>query len=161
MRNKKVLPVALLLLIAGITLSRVAQGADDPNTGTWRLNVAKSKFNPGPGPKSKILTIKIENGTETYNAQGIDASGRETLETYKAKLDGTDAPVDGIPFADTVSNRQLAPNHLVTTFKKNGAVTMTLDIVVSPDGMTRMLTYTGKNERGRKVHDVLVFDKET
>ena len=34
--------------------------AADSNIGTWKLNVAKSKFSPGPAPKSQ--TLKIEAG---------------------------------------------------------------------------------------------------
>lgn len=161
MRNKLAASLATLLLLGGITVTSAASGADDPNNGTWRLNLAKSKFNPGPAPKAiKVETIKIENDTETYNSERLDASGNTTLETYSAKLDGTEAPVAGIPYADTISTKRMAPNHLVTTFKKDGMVTMTVNIVVAADGMSRTVTYTGKNERGQKVHNVLVFDKQ-
>jgi len=162
MRNKVAVSLAALLLLAGIGASSAARAADDPNTGTWRLNLAKSKFNPGPAPKTiKVETIKVENNTVTYNSERLDASGTTTLETYEAKLDGTEAPVSGIPYADTISTKRIAANHHVSRFKKDGIVAMTLDIVISPDGMTRTVTYTGKNEKGQKVHTVLVFDKQT
>jgi len=44
--------------------------------------------------------------------------------------------------------------------KKDGKMTMTVDVVVATDGMSRKLIYSGKNEQGKEVHDVLVFDKE-
>ena len=161
MQNKLAVSLATLLLLVGIGVTPSARAADDPNTGTWRLNLAKSRFNPGPAPKAiKVETIRIENNTETYNSERLDASGTTTLETYSAKLDGTEAPVSGIPYADTISTKQMAPNHLVSTFKKDGMVTMTVNIVVAADGMSRTVTYTGKNERGQKVHNVLVYDKQ-
>ena len=33
--------------------SAIAAWAADPVLGTWELNVAKSKYNPGPAPKSQ------------------------------------------------------------------------------------------------------------
>ena len=32
--------------------------ADNPFLGTWKLDVAKSQFSPGPGPKE--LTVRLE-----------------------------------------------------------------------------------------------------
>ncbi len=45
------------------------------DNGTGELNVEKSKFVPEPGPRSQTVTIKIENGTETYSAEGTDVAG--------------------------------------------------------------------------------------
>jgi hypothetical protein len=161
MRNRLAVSLVTLLLVVGTGVTPSARAADDPNSGTWRLNLAKSRFNPGPAPKAiKVETIKIENDTETYNSERLDASGNTTLETYSAKLDGTETPVAGVPYADTISTKRMAPNHLVSTFKKGGMVTMTVNIVVATGGMSRTVTYTGKNERGQKVHNVLMFDKQ-
>jgi hypothetical protein len=44
---KRMLPLAMLMA-AGALL------ASDPNVGTWKLNVAKSKFSPGPGPQEPL-----------------------------------------------------------------------------------------------------------
>jgi hypothetical protein len=46
----------LLMLCA---LALVA--ADNPFVGTWKLNVAKSKFSPGPPPQSQTVTIGADN----------------------------------------------------------------------------------------------------
>ena len=43
---------ALLLCFA------VGLWAADPWIGTWKLNVAKSKFSPGPPPQSRIRTVE-------------------------------------------------------------------------------------------------------
>ena len=48
--------------VACLGLSSFLVGAafaqSDPQVGVWKLNVAKSKYSPGPGPKS--ATTKIE-----------------------------------------------------------------------------------------------------
>ena len=37
--------------------SQEAAAQTDPSVGTWVLNVAKSKYDPGPPPKSSTVTI--------------------------------------------------------------------------------------------------------
>jgi hypothetical protein len=160
MRIKGVVSFAALLLLVGIAATSSVRAADDPNNGTWKINLEKSKYNPGPAPKSGTITIKIENGTETYTSEGMDASGNPTNSSFTAKTDGTDAPTTGNPYGDTIAIKHSSPNHLVATIKKAGKVTMTVHIVVSADGKSRTATYSGKNADGKDVHDVVVYDKQ-
>jgi len=148
----------LLLLIGTAVMS--ARAADDPAAGTWKISLAKSKYSPGPAPQSATVTIKIENNTEIYDSEGVDASGNPTHGSFSAKLDGTDAPVSGIPYADTVSTKRSSPTHFVAMLKKGGAVMMTVHIVVAADGKSRTVTYSGKNEKGEAEHDVVFYDKQ-
>jgi hypothetical protein len=48
--------VACLALTALFASAPLAQS--DPQVGVWKLNLAKSKYSPGPAPKSG--TVKIE-----------------------------------------------------------------------------------------------------
>lgn len=160
MRNTAAVFLAVLLLLVGIAVTSVARAAEDPNNGTWKLNLEKSKFNPGPALKSSTVTVKIENDTETYASDNVDASGNAIHGSFTAKLDGTDAPIAGLPYADTISIKRMSPKHLVATLKKGGTVMMTADVVLDADKMTRTVTYTGKNQDGKKVHDVLVYDMQ-
>jgi hypothetical protein len=55
-------------------LPRIAL-AQSELVGTWKLNVEKSKFNPGPAPKSSVLTyeavgegVKVTNEVSTPRA---------------------------------------------------------------------------------------------
>ena len=45
------------MLLAMAAALPLAMGADDMFVGTWKLNVEKSKFSPGPAPKSSTVTI--------------------------------------------------------------------------------------------------------
>lgn len=160
MRKSAVLYLLAALMIVGTAVtSRVVRAADDPMSGTWKMNPGKSKFDPGPAPKSLTATIKVENGTETFMSEGTDASGNPTHAMFTAKIGGPDAPVTGIPYADTVSLKRVKPNHIVATMKKGGKVTMTVHVVVAEDGKSRRLTYEGKNEKGKAVHDEVVYDR--
>lgn len=158
--RKLVVPIAALLLLAGIAVTSSVRAADDPSNGTWKLNLAKSKFSPGPAPKSSIVTIKIENGTETYTSEGTNADGKPNNTSFTAKMDGKDTPVTGNPFGDTIAVQHPSPNKFTATIKKDGKVTMTVHAVVAADGKSRTSTYSGKNADGKEVHDVLVYDKQ-
>jgi len=160
MRIKVVVSFAALLLLAGIAITSSVRAADDPSNGTWKLNVAKSKFVPGPAPKSMTVTIKIENGTETYSATGEDSSGKAMSSSFTAKLDGTDAPATGNPYGDTISIKHPSPSRFVATVKKDGKVTVTVHVAVSADGKTRTATYSGKTAEGKDVKDVYVYEKQ-
>jgi hypothetical protein len=48
----------VLLVLALLTVSVGLAAADDPLVGTWKLNLAKSKFSPPPPPQD--TTIKYE-----------------------------------------------------------------------------------------------------
>src|ERR1700759_3143902 len=112
MRIKVIGYCAVLLLFVGFVATSSARAADDPNNGTWKINLEKSKYSPGPAPKNGTITIKIENGTETYSAEGEDASGKPTNASFTAKTDGTDSAVTGNPYGDTISVKHPSPNHL-------------------------------------------------
>jgi len=159
MRTGKLVSLAALFLLLGTAVTP-ARAADDPAVGTWKVNLAKSKYSPGPAPKTSTVTITIANNTETYESEGVDASGNPTHGSFSAKLDGTDAPVSGIPYADTVSTKRSSSTHFVATLKKGGAVMMTVHIVVAADGKSRTVTYSGKNEKGQAEHDVVFYDKQ-
>jgi hypothetical protein len=157
MRKRMMMGLVVAAMLIGVVM--VARAADDPISGTWKLNLAKSKFDPGPAPKSLTATIKVENDTETFSSDGMDAAGNATHTEFTAKFGGPDVPVTGIPYADTIALKRVGPKQIVGTYKKGGKVTVTVHVVVSADGKTRRLTYDGKNQNGKAVHDDVVYDK--
>jgi hypothetical protein len=149
--------VGSLVISSGRTLSAQA----DPVLGTWRLNVAKSKYAPGPPPVSETRVY------ETFGAGGVkatfnreEAGGKKVTITYSAMYDGKDYPYAGSPDADTIALKRVDRNTTEATLKKNGKVTLTTKAVVAPDGKTRTLTSTGTNAQGQKVNNVVVFEKQ-
>lgn len=146
------------VLISVLALSVVAFGADN-NIGTWKLNLAKSKFSPGPAPKSE--TLKIEAwGTDGFKltSDGVGADGKPTHAEYSAKYDGKDYPT-GSP-ENTTSYKRIDANNFEGISKVKGSVTTSVKVVISKDGKTTTLTTTGKDAQGREVANVTVFDKQ-
>ena len=158
-RILKALLVGSLLAVVGGNLA-FAAGAADPLVGTWNLNLAKSKFTPGPAPKSATRSYAMTaNGTAlTYsqvNADGTTASGASTF-----KADGKDYAITGSPDYDTLSLMQLKGSTVRSQQKKNGKVVGSTLRSVSADGRVLTLDATRTDVKGMKHHDIQVFDKQ-
>ena len=124
------------------------------------MNAQKSKYSPGPPPKS--LTVVVESDEKNYkiDATGTDGDGKPINVQSSAKFDGKDYPATGIANADTVSVKRIDANTVETMQKKDGKVMMTITTKVSKDGKTRTSTWRGKNAEGKDVHNVVVSDKQ-
>jgi len=147
-------------LTLGVPVMSLSAQAADPTTGTWELNVAKSKFSPGPAPKSLTRTFEASGTDVKYTAKGIDAEGKPTLVEFTAKYDGKDYPVTGSQDFDAISLKQVDAVTSVATLKKGGKMVQTSTRVVSKDGKTLTLTIKGKNAKGQAVDNLMVFDKQ-
>jgi hypothetical protein len=157
MRIKNFAAFATTLLLVALVLSAAPA---DQQSGTWKMNPAKSKYSPGPAPKS--ITVKIASDADNIKlaSDGIDAAGNPTHVEYTAKYDGKDYPVTGVPNADTVALERLDANTIRSTTKKGDQVVMIVTSVISKDGNTRTSTFKGKNAEGQDVNNVVVYDKQ-
>ncbi len=149
------LPAAILFM--GFALS--AQAAD-PIVGTWKLNVAKSTYSPGPAPKSLTAKIEAAGEGEKLTADGVRGDDTRIQVEYTAQYDGKDHPITGSPMADTVSLKRLDANTTERTDKKGGKVVQTLTRKVSSDGKTVTVTVKGTDAEGRPINNLAVFEKQ-
>jgi hypothetical protein len=150
-----------VFVVCGVLAMGALTLAADSNVGTWKLNLAKSKYDPGPAPKSQ--TLKIEAwGTDgvKYAADGVDPDGKPLHWEFQAKYDGKFVPFTGNPDADMLSYKRVDANTVESTTQLKGKVAGHTRAVVSADGKTRTLTQTGKNAKGQDIHNVLVFEKQ-
>ena len=159
MQLKKVALFASVCLLVGLAFNGKAN-ASDPQSGTWKLNTAKSKYEPGPAPKSNTLTIEVDDKTYKLHAEGVDGKGNPTSADFTAGFDGKDVPAKGLPYGDTVSLKRIDANTIEVTMKKGDKALVTVKSVVSKDGKTRTSTFHGKDEAGHDVHNVAVYDKQ-
>jgi hypothetical protein len=149
-----------LSLCAIVLLATVAQAADN-FLGTWTLNVAKSKYDPGPAPKSQTTKLEAvaDNGIREIGDR-VNSDGSKTQWEWTAKFDGKDYAVKGDPDRDMVSLKKVDDNTVEVTNKKNGKVTNTMKIVVAKDGKSRTNEASFTNAKGVKVHNVIFFDRK-
>lgn len=157
------LPKVVLALLAGIFAivvgSAVQAQAPKALTGTWKLNVAKSKFSPGPPPTSMTVTYTPAADAIKISVDVTWAAGETQKWEMTGKYDGKDYPITGNPAADTVSFKRVDDHTGESTFKKDGKVVATNTRVLSKDGKTLTITSTGTTADGKPRNDVQVFEK--
>ena len=152
--------LALILATAALAMISLPAHASDPLAGTWELNLEKSKYSPGPPPKSQTRTYEVTGQQEKMIAKGIDAKGNETVQQFSANRDGKDYPYEGWPLADTISLTPVDTFTAKYTFKKAGVVVMTGTRVISKDGKTMTLPIKFTTPTGQQVDNLMVFDKK-
>ena len=134
--------------------------AADAAIGTWKLNLAKSKYTPGPPPKSSTVKYEESDGGYKRTGEAIEADGKKTSFEYTAKYDGKDYPVTGSDVFDTIAVKRIDNNTSEATLKKGGKVVRNARRVVSKNGKIMTITMSGTNEKGEKVHNVAVYNKQ-
>src|SRR5688500_12039259 len=87
-------------VVLGANVLNVFAQASDPRIGTWKLNVAKSKYSPGPPPQSGTLKVEASGQGEKATSEGVNAEGGRTGTQYTANFDGKDYPITGSQNAD-------------------------------------------------------------
>jgi hypothetical protein len=139
-----------------------ASAQDNPLVGTWKLDVTKSKFDPGPTPKSLTRTVTAQGDGVKYAFDGVATDGNPIAYGFSVQFDGNDNPISGsIPSgADTISAKRVDSNHYVATLKKGDKVIGTSKVMVSKDGKVTTVDSTGTTAAGVKTHDVQVYDKQ-
>ena len=156
---RKSLFVVALAVCAAVFSSSTLFAAENW-LGTWKLNVEKSKYTPGPAPKSLTLKYEASQGIITLTSDGVTADGKASHATYSSKFDGKDVPWVGNPDADTAAPKKIDDNGFENVWKKGGKVTVTVKTVVSKDGKTYTVTQTGKNAKGETVNITAVYEKQ-
>lgn len=149
------LALALALCAAFATVAAAA----DPFAGTWRLNTEKSKYDPGPPPDKAMVTIESDGVTTTVKAES-SFEGKPLMTSYKAKLDGTPAPLEGSPVADMVSVKKVDEQTREMKSMKGGNTVSESRATVSADGKTATVVGSGLNPKGVKTTFTAVYEKQ-
>jgi len=134
--------------------------AADPALGTWKLNVAKSKYSPGPVPKSANVTFEASGDAVKRTGEQIAADGKKSSLSYTAKMDGKFYPVTGSDLYDEISIKKIDDHNTEATMKRAGKLVANAKRSISSDGKSMTITISGTNAKGEKVNSVGVFDKQ-
>ncbi|HSY59836.1 MAG TPA: hypothetical protein VK795_09760 [Terriglobales bacterium] len=157
----------ILFLFAALALSAVAAGPlmaqGNSFVGTWKLNLAKSKFGSMPAPKSLNREVVAQGAGATYTSSGVAADGSAVNYSFTTNYDGKDQPVTGSGTpggADAIAIKRVSPNKAEATLKKGGKQIGTAVATVSKDGKTTTVTTTMKSADGKDVVATSVYDKQ-
>jgi hypothetical protein len=148
----KLLNVLLLTLSAAL-LMPAQSGSTDPFVGTWKLDVAKSKFNPGPPLQSQTVSISADGKVAV---QGMQADGKNEDWSYMYVQD-QESPITGMDNSSVKESRH--NHHIEHVWKLNGG-NYTGKAVISKDGKTMTYTFDGTMPDGKHEHDLMIYERQ-
>jgi hypothetical protein len=149
-------PLRALLVVFVMSLGVLA--AESPFSGTWKLNLSKSKMSPPP--QSETVQVDADDNSIKVIAEGINDKGQSMTTGYEANFDGKDYPMTGIREGESISFQRIDANTLKATVRKNGKVIGGYTVVVSTDGKTTTVNYTETDEQGKEITGSAVYDKQ-
>ena len=147
------------LSLALCFLAGAACFAADPQMGTWKVNEAKSKFEPGT-PKNTMVVYEAAGNEVKVTVNGVDAKGKSTHNQWTGKFDGKNYPITGDPTSEARSYKKIDDHTLALTVWYHGRVSGTGRIVVSADGKSRTVTISGTDAKGKRFRNTAVYDKQ-
>jgi hypothetical protein len=127
--------------------------------GTWKLNVANSKFSAGADLTAATRTYTEANGLYTLDQKLTGADGKETSLRTKYR-DGKEEKQSATHFVDATVAKKIDANTWDFDLKKNGKVVGHVHRTVSPDGKTLTVHNTGMQVTGVVGDQTLVFDRQ-
>ena len=152
---------ASLLTVVAIALAVALGGtAFAQAVGTWKFNLAKSKYQQGQAPKSITLLYEAAGAGIKVTVDGVAADGSALRYSYTANYNGKEIPVVGNPDADTSARTRVNATTTKLVNKKGGKILSTETFVVSADGKTLTITTAGKDAKGQNADSVAIYDKQ-
>ena len=153
--------VGAVLAVVGASVSTFAADAVNAEFfGTWKMNTAKSKADPGPLVKSQTVTIEPHGDGFTLTTDAEDARGAKSHTARTASLDGKEVAVDTNNPSVKETYTRINDRSFQRVMKVDGQVRNTLKATLSADGQSFTIDATGTNAQGKQVHNTTVFDKQ-
>ncbi|MGB7218321.1 MAG: hypothetical protein WBD07_05890 [Vicinamibacterales bacterium] len=162
MRRRFLLGLLPFVPVAAMCLP-VAAHAQEIGVGTWKLNLAKSRYEPANlTPKSQIVKFEaVPGGGMKITADTVDALGKSVHTEVVTMFDGRPSVVRGSLDANSTRVYQRIDSRTYEfAALVGGRVTATTRTVVAADGRTRTNTTTGQNVQGLTVISVAIYDKQ-
>jgi hypothetical protein len=142
-------------------VSQVIADANDPFSGTWVLNLSKSKFpSQFSTLKNQIAHVVVDASDIEITQETISESDERLKIHAKAKFDGKDYPIAGAPGAFSASYRRVDKDTIKALLKWDGKVVGQETGVISPDSKTLAVIYYTMDATGKQVTAIAVFEKK-
>jgi hypothetical protein len=153
----------ILAVLVGAASVQTALAEDNPFLGTWKLNVAKSKFEGAPAPRSQTRTVTQQGNGVKYDFQGTAADGSPVAFSFVTYYDGTEAAIKGtgVPAgADSITLKKVNSHKVEGTLRKGGKDVGKVVAEVSKDGKVATVKGKGKSADGKEYSTESVYDKQ-
>ena len=149
--------LASTVLVLG---AAAAAAATDSLVGTWKLNVARSTFSPGPAFVSQTRSYADTPQGLQLTITTMTVGGKTSTATMTFKYDGKPYAMAGNVDFDSVSVKRVDALTTSSTQLKAGKSVGTGLRTVAKDGKTMTFEQTGTHVDGVKYHDVLFYDRQ-
>jgi hypothetical protein len=143
------------LLACALTLPLL--GASDPFSGTWKLNVAKSKLR-SPAPGSDTVRIEIDGNDLRIEQEGVDDKGEPFKLMLQGGFDDSRYGIAGSQYADAISFRRPTVRRILAEARKSGVVVAWLEAEVS--GNTLKVNLTLIDAEGNEVKSLAILQRD-
>jgi hypothetical protein len=145
------------VILLASTLVPPTLGAGDPFSGTWKLNVAKSKLQP-PAPGSDTVRIEIEGQDLRIEQEGVDDKGEPFKLILEGGFDDSRYGIAGSRYADAISFRRPAGRRILAEARKSGVVVAWLDAEVS--GNILKVNLSVLDAEGKEVKSLAILQRD-
>lgn len=135
-----------------------AQPSQDLLLGTWRLDVARSTYVPGPPPRSETRTYARDGDGVKGTIHRQRADGRKEVIEYRADFDH-EYPVTGAEAYDTIRLKRIDERTAEVVLSHAGRVYGRARRVISEDGLTLTIAFR-QGDRETFTNNVAIYRKE-
>ncbi len=139
-----------------------APAGEDPILGTWTLSVAKSRYSPGPAPKSQTRIYEADRDGMKATITTVEADRRSTVIQYTADYNRLEYRITGSTDFDTIALQRINAYTSEATLMHAGKEVGMARRVISMDGRTLTITLRMTNSQGQTVvNNVEVLEKQS
>jgi hypothetical protein len=144
-----------------VTLCMVAAAAAAADqTGTWKLNTAKSKYTGVPAPKELITTYTPAGSGWRYEAKGTSGTGDPINSSFNYVKDGEEIRTTGFPMWDAMVLQNANSEKATGTLKRSGRTVGSVTRTISADGKTMTIRANVMTPEGKKASYLSVYEKQ-
>jgi hypothetical protein len=153
---KKLVAGLMLLCFTGTLL------AADAFSGTWQLNVAKSKFAPGTEVKEVTVVVAEQGDNLAVTVKGTAGDGNPIAVKYTLPAKGGAVSyIEGAPPSGaTATTKRVNPTTIDSTSSVNGKEVGSTRSVVSADGKTLTRVVKGVDAQGKAFQNTEVYERQ-
>ena len=156
--TRSVLAVAALIGVLAPPFPLLGQTPDW--FGTWRLNLDKSIYNPGPPPYRRA-TMKVERWEDKvrFSYDFVYPRGGMQHMEWTGLFDGKDYMVQGTDEYITYAYKRIDDRMYEIVAKLDTRITAVATVTLAPDGRTLTTVTRGKSARGQDVTNTTVYER--
>lgn len=147
--------------VAGIRQNRQLHASPDRHAGTWKLNHAKSTFDPNHRPSAATMVFSIDSdGHYVLTAEGIANDKKVAERPVRFIPDGKEYPLPGFEGLKTVYTRPDANTIRAEVRREDGSIAGGGLYVVSADGKSLTAETFGYDTQLRQFKQLTVWGRQ-